>query len=750
MKEKRKGRMETFAKKIKNISRSRYRIRILLAFFAVAVLAIGFLDVAVFRGLSEQIRADSEKDTREMLENMTSSYENQVVQYQDQAQLLYRNLNVKAYLATEGREDSHIDTIYESMKALAGNMTGISSVILFYKEEILASYDTGMVMTSAKEEVLKKIQETTTDKEILYVWTDNKKSRRQMAVFWSDREKLYGPSIYGVALIVSMDAVQEKVVPWNQKAENPIYIFHESGELAAAQKNGYEEKLSDVFAKIQEQEPDFGAWYENIDGKKCTVAYVRPEDSRFLTVRIQEVPASQERTQQALRTILISTVLGMGLSLLIVWVVSGWMYRPLGEIFRNILEMAQASEDEEKGELELVSDAMADVNENMNLLKNQLRNHAVIRFLRQGTSESEIDRNIFDFPENGPERFLLMTLRYYLEDWKKNDALAADLPEIAKKQGVGIKAYRAYQGEIVLLFYESRPEGEYLLDQSGIGEEWAEAILDALEAGYGLKGCIGMAGCKTLSELPEAYKTAELLTEYHILSKEIRVISEASLEQKRQGSVSGPQREQLLRFVKEGREEDLPACVHGLLQNLASYRIAEAQDYLKALVAEVIRLSESVSGERQVQYESYLEDFLTNQIFIGQVDIEEWLCQLFLQVQAQIREGRQSNASRIMGDVAAYVADHYQDCDLSVESVAERYGLSVSYFSKLFNQYTGKTFPDYVNQLRLQKAKELLLADPGMPVGEIAELVGFHSSSYFSAAFRKYYGVSPSQIRKRK
>ena len=98
----------------------------------------------------------------------------------------------------------------------------------------------------------------------------------------------------------------------------------------------------------------------------------------------------------------------------------------------------------------------------------------------------------------------------------------------------------------------------------------------------------------------------------------------------------------------------------------------------------------------------------------------------------------------------AYIEENYDSCGLSVESVAEKYGFSVSYFSKLFNSYTGKTFPDYMNQLRLAKARTLLLECPELTIQEIAGRVGFNSSSYFSAAFRKYYGVTPSQIRKLK
>lgn len=727
---------------------AKYRMRILLILFAVAVLAIGFIDAAVFRGMAVQIREESSLETRNMLANLNVTYENQVTQYQGQAQLLYRNLNVKAFLVSGGREDSHIETIYESMKALAGNMTGVSSVILFYKDQILASYDTAMVTTKAKEETLKCLGETTSDKNLFFIWPNERKYQKQMVVFCSEREYLYGPSNYGVALVINMDVVQEKVVPWNENAENPIYIFHKDGEVVVSQKNTYQEELPQIYNAILEREEEADFWYENIGGERRMVSYATSENGRFLSMRVQEVPTSQAQINQALRMILLATVLGFAVIAVIVWLLSGWMYRPLGAIFRNILELAQAEEPAAQGkdELYLAANALEDVNQNMNLLKNQIRNNAVVRYLRQGRSDNGLDCKMFEFGKCTPNMFTVIVLRYYMEDWSRNEALLAYLREFPRQKTAdmgGLHCYRAGQGEVIFLAYEKN-EGR---ERKNYKEE-AEKLLRDLKSLYNIRGCIGSGRCSSIEKLPKAYRTAELLTEYHILSKEIQVIDQEDLKNKKQGSVQESEKDKILRFVKGDEEVELAECLHSLLKNLTAYHIREAQKYLKELIADVIRLSENIAGEKNEQYEMYLEDFLTNQIFIGQADIEEWLCQLFLQVKAQLKDGRQTTAFQIMGDVGSYIEKNYWDCGLSVEAVAERYGLSVSYFSKLFNNYMGKTFPDYINQLRLQKAREILLADQSISIQNVAKKVGFNSSSYFSAAFRKYYGTSPSQIRK--
>lgn len=333
----RNGKIKRYLRKM---GESQYRIRILLIFFAVAVVAMGIIDVTVFRTLSVQIREESDKENWEMLNNLKDSYENQVVQYQNQAQQLYMNLNIKAYLVSGGREDYYIRTIYESMKAMAGNITGISSVILFHEDEVLASYDTCNVSSEIKEEIVQKIKKTTSDKEVFYVWSNERKYKRQMVVFRSEREFLNGPSNYGVALAVNIDAIQDKVLPKNDEVENPIAIFHESGEIVAMQKDTYKEQLPNIFEKVQKSEEEQSAWNMDVKNDLRMISYVKQNEGQFLAVKIEEKSDSQEQIFKALRTILLASVMGMLAIAVVVWILSGWIYRPLGEIFRKILSLS--------------------------------------------------------------------------------------------------------------------------------------------------------------------------------------------------------------------------------------------------------------------------------------------------------------------------------------------------------------------------------------------------------------------------
>ncbi|GAB6172874.1 hypothetical protein JCM15765_23520 [Paradesulfitobacterium aromaticivorans] len=83
---------------------------------------------------------------------------------------------------------------------------------------------------------------------------------------------------------------------------------------------------------------------------------------------------------------------------------------------------------------------------------------------------------------------------------------------------------------------------------------------------------------------------------------------------------------------------------------------------------------------------------------------------------------------------------------ITLDQVAAHVHLSPAYLSRLFNKKTGRVFTEYLTQVRLEKAKQRLRI-PLETIEQIAAATGFSSSSYFSAVFKKYEGITPSQYR---
>ena len=93
-----------------------------------------------------------------------------------------------------------------------------------------------------------------------------------------------------------------------------------------------------------------------------------------------------------------------------------------------------------------------------------------------------------------------------------------------------------------------------------------------------------------------------------------------------------------------------------------------------------------------------------------------------------------------------YLAEHFESNDVSLNTVAAQVGVSSSYFSSIFKQETGQNFVEYLTQVRMERACELLKCT-SYRTAEIGEQVGYNDAHYFSAAFKKAMGQSPKDYK---
>ena len=92
-----------------------------------------------------------------------------------------------------------------------------------------------------------------------------------------------------------------------------------------------------------------------------------------------------------------------------------------------------------------------------------------------------------------------------------------------------------------------------------------------------------------------------------------------------------------------------------------------------------------------------------------------------------------------------YIRRHYAS-HLSLDEVARHVHLNASYLSRVFKEEMGMNFVSYVNNLRVETAKRLLL-DSTVPLLEVAGMVGFEEQSYFTKVFKRITGITPGKYR---
>lgn len=129
----------------------------------------------------------------------------------------------------------------------------------------------------------------------------------------------------------------------------------------------------------------------------------------------------------------------------------------------------------------------------------------------------------------------------------------------------------------------------------------------------------------------------------------------------------------------------------------------------------------------------------------GAVDMIHWFRKRIVRVVVEeLLRKQESHLKQMVEQVVVYLNENYMT-GLSLESCADHYGLSPYTLSRAFKQIVGINFIDYLTNIRLMKAKQLL-RESGCKITEVAEQVGYQQS-YFNRIFKKTEGVTPSKYR---
>ena len=114
-------------------------------------------------------------------------------------------------------------------------------------------------------------------------------------------------------------------------------------------------------------------------------------------------------------------------------------------------------------------------------------------------------------------------------------------------------------------------------------------------------------------------------------------------------------------------------------------------------------------------------------------------------VQSSVRDENDAPPNVFVGQVQDYIENHYKE-DIALLDVAGVFGYSDVYFCKLFKQNFGKNFITFLNEFRMDKAKELL-ANPAINIKDVSALAGYRDANYFTRVFKRMVGKTPSEYR---
>ena len=141
----------------------------------------------------------------------------------------------------------------------------------------------------------------------------------------------------------------------------------------------------------------------------------------------------------------------------------------------------------------------------------------------------------------------------------------------------------------------------------------------------------------------------------------------------------------------------------------------------------------------------YLPDVLS---FDNYDQLKEWYTDKLTASCRSIKTRKEAQSSSIIDKAKEYIGSRYHK-DISLDDVSREVDISPYYFSKIFKEETGENFIEYVTNIRITKAKELL-QNSELSMKEICAAVGYSDPNYFSRTFKKNVGVTPTEFKEGK
>lgn len=118
-----------------------------------------------------------------------------------------------------------------------------------------------------------------------------------------------------------------------------------------------------------------------------------------------------------------------------------------------------------------------------------------------------------------------------------------------------------------------------------------------------------------------------------------------------------------------------------------------------------------------------------------------------IDILSQTSDEKDENINPFTKRILEEVNSNYSNCEYSLLELANSVGFSESYISKTLKKEIGMTFNEYLTNIRIEMAKKILISEGKLTtVNEVAQRVGYSNQHYFSQVFKKYIGVSPSEL----
>ncbi|MEF3302571.1 helix-turn-helix domain-containing protein [Paenibacillus sp. GYB003] len=572
-------------------------------------------------------------------------------------------------------------------------------------------------------------------------------------------------------LVVNLkeDLLYNAVVNTNNRKLGNVAILNADGNVLSYKDKRLLFTRFEAADAEQMKEGQTGYFIRDLNGTETFVSYITSDMNGWQYVTFNPAAEVFKQSRAVLGVTLTVSGLCFAIGLALMIVVSGRYYSPIKRMVQAIALRAEppASYKDEFSFIRGSFDRLWNLNEQFRekLRENEIvmREHVLLHLLLgKQTAYEDVARELDEhrIPLK-PERVAVLALQtQFPEEADEAPELNRKLlryrivricEDIAMEAGGGVVMSQVQQHDVVVLNFPPDTTRETAPVRA---KTIARSVQSAIFEQTGLKTSIGIGGYyEKATDVALSYREAidALLLERMSEAGGIAAFQDLLAGQADRGSFIAcrGQADKLIVELKSGNLEAALQIKNEIVERLRTddslgyhYKQMILNHIVNGLITVVFELNGNVEdvfgADSNMVYDYGKQTSLTQ--------IGAWFDRMIEKTHAFIQRKRDHKTADFMDKVTAYIRRHSRE-PLSVQSVAETVFMSGNYFSKLFKEATGKTFVEYVTEVRLGDACAQLTGTD-KTIADIAEASGFGTKLNLIRAFRKHYGVTPTEYRK--
>lgn len=726
-----------FNKNIEIANRHYYKV-LIATYIIVGALALLIMITSILSWFNSYVKKQVFEMGIEQVDTVDIIFENSITSYHTQLQNAFQEPDIKNYLYSASSEFAREYKISRFLKNIISNNEVIDYIGLYRNHEVDMIVGNVYPEHEEQKEVKLRLEDTIDD---MHYFIIKNKNKPRLCIFQTEREYLHGKPERGVIFVINLEKLQNKLLNQNNNG-NYLFVINNDGSILI-QKNEVVE-ITQIWNKIRDLTQKYINMEIELNNTKyiCTIKY-NIRDKTYI-VMLQDFQLNSYKLREAGNYIFVICIPVLLLVLVISFFMANKIYDPLDKFLNQLWNNSTLIENSEHNKLQMTSDNILN---QIDTLSKQYYSNKILQYL-SGSSETDIMPGILKLSDRDEQCILAM---FFSENtFHELNELSKKIYGYAEELFQGCKIY-LFKEEIadyfILLIKEQKKINK--LSQNEECKTKIGIIINEIAQKDELRIFCSMSKViEHEKDLRVCFNDVLSYIKYNIIGQCDSIMDIDSMNDKIDSDIPKKYYNDIIDDLKAGDSYAAINEFKQLLKKINNYEIKRVFFSLTEFAAEMNQIA-CYSILHSKQYQSiYMNHYIKITTLYDIDQLILYFSQLIMKTCLEVTDSQEKSIQINMMKSIAYIHEHFKDDIISIEYIADHFHISISYYSRLFNEYTGMSFPEYVNDLRLSYAKNLLLTSPEDNVKKVAKACGFSSDSYFSAQFKKKYNVSPSFYRK--